>query len=171
MPLVTPFPRCVVASRRAFGRNSEQVAERPEVEIEIALIESEVLGQLLHALLELHERLAETLDLLVVQVPRLHAAKRLAFHELPQQLDQGEHELREPALDVLGIGLDAPRQRAPRAFEVTCKRLEVAAREQQPVDGVGHAAARSRSRTAKLYGGHGPVHANESSRWRCRASS
>src|SRR5881398_2317286 len=164
MPFVVSFSAVVCRpSLRAFDRNSEQVAERPEVEIEIALIEPELLGQLLHPLLELHERLPEALDLLVVQVSRFHAAKRLAFHELPEQLDEREHELREPALDVLRVGLDAARQSAARPFEIASERLEVAAREQEPIDGVGHAAAPSRSRTAKLYGGQGPVHANESS--------
>ena len=112
MPFAVPLPRLVVASLAAAGENSEQIAERPEVEIEIALLEPEVLRELVHALFELHERLAETLDLLVVEVPRLHAAKRLTFHELPEQLDQSEHELREPALEALLVALLA-RAAAP----------------------------------------------------------
>src|SRR5690242_4102051 len=136
MPLGRPpLPRLSVASLQAFGENSEQVAERPEVEIEVTPVEPEVLGQLVHALLELHERLAETLDLLVALVPRRHAAERLRAHQLPEQLDEGEHELCVPALDVLRIGLDAARQRAACSFEVACESLEIAACKEELVGG------------------------------------
>src|SRR4051812_42662916 len=146
----SPFPGFVVASLRTTGENSHQIAERSEIEIEVFLLEPEVLSELVHALFELHERLAETLDLLVVEVPHLHAAERLALHQLPQELDQREHELREPALDVLWVGLNPSRQRASRTFEIARDRREVAAGEQQPVDAVAHAATPSCSGAAKL---------------------
>src|SRR3954454_13088279 len=146
----SPFPRSVVASLRTTGENSQQITERPEIEIEVLLLEPEVLGELVHALLELHERLAETLDLLVVEVPDFHAAERLALHQLPQKLDQREHELCKPTLDVLRVRHDPSRQRAARAFEIARKRRQVAAREQQPVDAVAHAATPSCSGAAKL---------------------
>src|SRR3954464_3188659 len=146
----SPFPGFVVASLRTNGENSQQITERSEIELEVFLLEPEVLRELVHALLGLNNRLAETLDLLVVEVPHFHAAERLALHQLPQELDQREDELREPALDVLGVGLDPSRQRAPRAFEIARDRRQVAAREQQPVDAVAHAATPSCSGAAKL---------------------
>src|SRR4051794_22700492 len=168
----SPFPRFVVASLRTNGENSQQITERSEIEIQVFLLEPEVLRELVHALLELHERLPETLDLLVVEVPHFHAAERLALHQLPQELDQGEHELSEPTLDVLRVGLDPARQRAPRALEIARDRREVAACEQQPVDALAHAATPSCSGAAKLYGGHGPVHAKDrSSCRRCARST
>src|SRR5213593_3460888 len=52
--------------RRGVGA-LEQVAERAEAEVEVAVLEAELRLELLHPPLELHERLAEALDLLVGQ--------------------------------------------------------------------------------------------------------
>src|SRR5512135_1150692 len=77
----------------------QQIAERAEVEIEVSLLQPEVLGQLAHAAVELHEGLPQPLDLVVAEVAGLHAAQRLALHQLPQQLDQREDELGEALFD------------------------------------------------------------------------
>ena len=65
-------------------------------------VEPELVPQLVHALLELHERAAEALDLVVGQAAAVDAPQRLALHQLAQQLDHREHELREAALDGSG---------------------------------------------------------------------
>src|SRR4051794_2953148 len=98
--------------RLGAGRcGSEQLAEWAEVQVEVLGGEAEVLAQLGHALLEREEGLAEALDLLRCQVARIDAAQGLALHELAQELDNGEEELREPLLDALGVGVDAAGKR------------------------------------------------------------
>src|SRR2546429_770265 len=59
--------------------------------------------QLLQAALELHERLAQSLDLVGAQRADLDAPDRLALHQLADDVDELEHERRQPLLDVLAI--------------------------------------------------------------------
>ena len=70
-------------------------------------VEPELLAQLGHPPVELHERAAQALDLLLGQRAGVDAPQRLALHQLAQQLDDREHELGEPLLDRLGVGVDA----------------------------------------------------------------
>src|SRR5207248_5846911 len=134
------FPRIVFSllttpkgRLRLCRYDSEEVAERPEVQIQVAVLEPELGLELLHAALELHERLAEALDLLVGQGALLHAAKRLPLHQLAEQLDEGEDELREALLDLLGVGVHAPRERALEPVELAGHGVEVARAAEQPV--------------------------------------
>ena len=167
MPLgVPPFSSVCLSLPARPSAKTRQVTERPEIEIQISLLEPELLGQLVHPLLELHERLAETLDLLVRRGCPPPSAERLALHELPQQLDQRQHELREPVLDVLGIGLDPARQRAPRPLEVACDRLRGRRRRAGAVDAVASRRCSFLFGRGEAVGRPGPVHANESSGWR-----
>ena len=85
--------------------------------------------------LQLHQGLPEALDLLLGEVAGLHAAQRLALHELAEQLDEREHELGEPALGVLGVGLDAAGQRVVEAAQVARERVQVDRRGQHLVGG------------------------------------
>jgi hypothetical protein len=74
--------------------------------------------QLLHPLLELHEGLPEPLDLLVRERSGLHPPERLPLHQLPQQLHEGEDQLREALFDTLRVGVDAARQRRGDPLEL-----------------------------------------------------
>src|SRR5947207_2167314 len=85
----------------------EQVSERPEVDVQVTVLQLEMLLELLHTLIEPHEGLPHALDLLVGQRVQLHTPQRLPLHQLAQQLDQRQHELREAALDLVRIGVDA----------------------------------------------------------------
>src|SRR3954471_13495308 len=152
--------RCNYPGRRRG--NSEEVAERPEAQVEVAGVEAELALELFHALLELHERLAETIDLFVGQRRVVHPPQRLPFHQLPQEFDEREHELRQPALDRSRVGVDPSRKGGTDAVELVRQRPEVARRVQEPLLAGTHVA---RSSPAKLYGGHGPVHARLSSGW------
>src|SRR5947199_2732961 len=99
-PLLACQERVVVpATRLRPMENSEQVSERLEVQVQVAVLETELALQLLHPLLELHERLAEPFDLLVRQRPLVHPAQRLPLHQLAEQLDQRQHELSQALLD------------------------------------------------------------------------
>src|SRR3954467_15266362 len=90
---------------------SEQVAERPEVQVQVLRVKAELCAQLLHPLVQLHERPPQAFLLIRRKRSAVDAAQRLALHELAQQLDDREYELREPALELLGVGVHTPRQR------------------------------------------------------------
>src|SRR5690606_20107643 len=85
---------------------SEEPAERSQVEVEVVVGEVERVLQLVHALLQRHQGPAEPFDLLVGEAARLDAPDRLALHQLAQQLDQREHELRQTARHVVTVGVD-----------------------------------------------------------------
>src|SRR4051812_29780826 len=91
----------------ASSARSQEFAQRTQVDVEVLVLEPETLLQFLHPLLELHERLAEAFDLVFGQRAGFHAADGLALHELAEQLEQREHELCEPAFDVVRIGVHA----------------------------------------------------------------
>src|SRR5204862_7129460 len=104
---------------------SEQVPERAEVEVEVLRVEPELLAQLLHALVELHEGAAEPLDLVVGEAAAVDAAERLPLHELAEQLHDREHQLREAALQLLGIRVHAACEGAVERRKVARERVEV----------------------------------------------
>src|SRR4051794_707155 len=142
---------------------SEEISQRPQTQVEIAVPKADLRLQFFHALREPHEREPETLDLLVVECPLLHPAKRLPLHELTQELHERQHELRQPPLDLLRVGVDAPRERIPDLLQLPRDRLHVPVRGEQALDAVGgqcQAAA-----PPKLYGAQGPVHTTVSSGW------
>src|SRR3954471_15149672 len=130
---------------------SQEVSQRAEVEVEIRVLQAELGLELVHSLREAHEGEAETLGLVVVERPPLHPPKRLALHQLAQQLDQRQHELREPLLDLLRVGFDTARRRGAAAAEIECC-----------CDRLRHCPP-----PPKLYGAQGPVHVTD----RCGCSS
>src|SRR5689334_1250410 len=80
---------------RALSLLLQQVSERTEVQIQVGIREPELRLELLHPVGEEHEGLSEALDLVIVERPLLHASQRLPLHQLPQELDQRQHELRK----------------------------------------------------------------------------
>src|SRR5256885_15300781 len=108
---------------RANPLPSEEVPERPEVEVEVLVLEPELRLQLLHPLAQPHERLAEPLDLLVRQGSLLHPPHRLALHQLAEELDQRQDELRQAALHRLRVAVDPAREDAAELLEPACDSL------------------------------------------------
>src|SRR3954469_19991640 len=149
---------------RGLLQGSEQVPERPQIEVEVAALEPEVPLQLLHPLGELHERVAEALDLLVGESPRLHPPQRLPLHQLSQQLHEREHELSEPPLDAFRIRVDPPGEGVADPIELAEQPVQVGAAGEDAIR-FAHAA----TALAKLYGGQGPVQTTASSL--CASSS
>src|SRR5205823_776031 len=88
----------------------QQSSQGTEVQVQVTVVEAEVALQLLHALGEQHQRLPQALDLFVAQIAGLDSAQRLTLHQLAQELDDREYELRQPPLDALRIGVHPPRQ-------------------------------------------------------------
>src|SRR3954453_3282386 len=85
----------------------QQGSEWSEVEVEVFFREAELLPELVHPLVQLHEGVAEALDLLVVEAAGLHAPEGFPLHHSPEEVDDRQDEARETAFDVLGVGLYA----------------------------------------------------------------
>src|SRR6266404_1185713 len=88
----------IATGRLLWLRGSEQAAERAEVEIEVSGGKAEALADVADRVLEPHERAPHVLGLLGREAAGLHAADRLALHQLAQELDEREHEPRDRAL-------------------------------------------------------------------------
>ena len=88
----------------------------------------------------------------------------VALHQLAEELDEREHELREAALDLLGVGVDAARKGVLDVLEPARDPVQVAGRGEELVDRVlRRAHAVSSPLVPKEYGGHGPVQTSVSS--------
>src|SRR5882762_5268456 len=105
----------IATGRLLWLRGSEQAAERAEVEIEVSGGKAEALADVADRVLEPHERAPHVLGLLGREAAGLHAADRLALHQLAQELDEREHEPRDRALHVLGVGVPARRREIAHA--------------------------------------------------------
>src|SRR6201991_4071901 len=90
-----------VRASRAGGRSvaPEEGAEGAEVEVQVAQCQAVAAAQVRHRRVEPEQRLPERLDLVVAEVALVDPAQRLPFHQLPDQLDDGEDELEQVALD------------------------------------------------------------------------
>ena len=60
---------------------------------------------------ELGERDAQPLDLVLGERASLHAPDRLSLHQVADKLGDDEHELGEPFLQRVGVRVDPSRQR------------------------------------------------------------
>src|SRR3954470_8854824 len=138
---------------------SQQAPERPQLQVEVLVLEAELRFQLVHALGELHERLAHPIDLVVGEHSFVHPPQRLAFHQLPQELDERQDKLCETTLDRLRVGADARRERIHRAAGAARNTVEVAGR---PEELRQHGVVSHASPSANEYGAQGPVHVTES---------
>src|SRR6185312_6934917 len=138
---------------RPFSHRSDQSPQRPEVEIQVLVLDFEGLLQLRHPLLQQHEGLAQALDLVRGQRAAVDPAQRLALHQLTQQLDQSEDQLRQPFLETLAVGVDPPAQRPVEAIELIAEQRELGLAGEQLVPTRSlllAAAAHSRSSETKL---------------------
>src|SRR6266516_7720021 len=88
-----------------YGRPllSKEGAARAQVDVEVLARQAELLDQLRHPLIELHQVVPEPFGLLVGDGSVLDAADRLSFHELAEQFHDREHERRQAALGGLRI--------------------------------------------------------------------
>src|SRR6185312_9415259 len=86
-----------------------ELSKRTEIEIEIVGREAELRADLADRRFELHQRVADGLHFLARQRLLLHPPDRLTFHQPPEELDDREHQLRDRALHILGLGVPAQR--------------------------------------------------------------
>src|SRR3954447_24834140 len=100
-------------SRRLRALVGQQLAQRPEVDVEVGSRQVVASLELVHRLLEVHQAEAETLHLLVGEIALVDSAERLRLHELSHQLDDGEHELEQVTLHRLRVGLQPLWQQPP----------------------------------------------------------
>src|SRR5690349_6570049 len=94
------------------GSVAEQSAERSQVDVEVGGGQVVARLELVHGLLQMHQPVAEALDLLVGQVALVDATQRLLLHQLAHQLDDGQHQLEQVAFHGLRVGLEPLRQQA-----------------------------------------------------------
>src|SRR5439155_491486 len=95
----------------------------------------------MHLLFEPHQREAHPLDLVVAQRAALHSPDRLALEQLPEELYEGEHELREPLLDAVRIDVHVLRQDATKSLHLAPQLRELFL--------LGHAGGHPGSRVAE----------------------
>src|SRR5689334_9771750 len=103
----------------------DQLSEWAEVDVQVLLLELEVLAELFHLLLEQHERLSEPLDLFRRERAPLDPAQSLTLHQLANQLDQGQHQLRETLLEALAVRVDASPARRSESIELIAEKLQI----------------------------------------------
>src|SRR5437763_12660422 len=87
-----------------------QFSDGTEVEIEILSRQAEPRTDVADGLFELHECDAYRFDFLLGQRLLLHPANRLTLHQLAQELNDGEHELRHGSLHIVGLRIPAHRR-------------------------------------------------------------
>lgn len=84
----------------------QQRSQRPEVQVQVLGPQAVAVAQFGHAVVEEHQGQSDPLLLLLAQVALVDAAQRLALHELAQQLDDGQHQLDQVALDGVGLQVE-----------------------------------------------------------------
>ena len=108
--------------------------------------QAELVGQLVHFFFELHQGKSDALHLLVAETAAFHAAYGLSFEQLAQELDQRQHELRQPLLDAFRVDVDPARQRAAHLLELALGAPRVR-----------RSFLLTYATPTKVYGGHGPL--------------
>src|SRR5665213_4443745 len=83
---------------------SSQQLDGTEVEVEILRRQVEHPADVANGALDLHQRLANGLRLLLRHRPGFHPPDGLAFHELADELDERQDELDDRPLDLGGLG-------------------------------------------------------------------
>src|SRR5207248_9607490 len=100
---LAPCPSRAASGHPCVSPPSEQVAQRPEMHVQLRVREPEDVLELGHPLLEQHERLAEAVDLLLGERAVVDPAQRLSLHQLAQEFDQRQNELGEALLQPFRI--------------------------------------------------------------------
>lgn len=88
-----------------------------------------MLRQLMDLFFKLHQRESNSLNLLIGETAAVHTAYCLSFENLPQELDQRQHQLREPLLDTFRVHVYPLGQRATYVLQLTTECFEVFGRQ------------------------------------------
>src|SRR3990172_527102 len=78
-----------------------------EINVEIFFLKTKLLAQPPDLFGLTHEREAKPFDLLLRERTRIHPADGLFLQEFVEQLDEGQHELTEAVLDIVGVDFHA----------------------------------------------------------------
>jgi hypothetical protein len=109
-----------------FSWKTKRLKQLPHSQIEVQILRFQIeLGpQVPDRLFETHQGEADGLGLFRRHGACLHAAYRLAFHELPKELDQRQHQLHHRPLHVVRVRVPAWRACAPgKAIDLGAKVL------------------------------------------------
>src|ERR671934_183041 len=89
----TRHARRTLISRMIAQRGLHQLADRPEIEIQIIWRQAEARADVLYGFFKPHQRDADLFDFLRRERLRVHAANCLALHQLSQELHDRQNEL------------------------------------------------------------------------------
>src|SRR5262245_23307884 len=99
------------AATAASVRALQQFANRSKIKIQLLWCNVELFGEIENRLLQLHEREADVLRFVFGERPGFHAPDRLTLEELPDQLDERQHELQHGPSHFLWIRVPSRRTR------------------------------------------------------------
>src|SRR4051794_912401 len=143
----------------AIVSSLEQPAKGAEIDVQVVDGEPEVVAELVHLLLEKHERCSEPLYLVVGEPTGLNAAYGLLLHQLPEQLHQGQHQLDQALLHLFRVSTDATGEaRYVDVWSIGLERPDgvVCLRGSRAL-ALGGELGHEATADVKLNGGHGPV--------------
>ena len=95
----------VTAMAAASASVSTWSTPHSQIQVEVLRFQIELRPQISDGFLQPHQREAYGFGLLRGDGARFHAADGLAFHELPQELHERQHQLHHRTLHVIGIGI------------------------------------------------------------------
>src|SRR6185436_8784592 len=100
---------------QAFSRvpvsGLSQLAQRPQIDRQILVGQSECFLQLIHPVVQLQQREAKLLDLLITQAATIHSANGLMLQDAAQQFYHRKYKPRKTLLDLIRVGVDPLRKR------------------------------------------------------------
>src|SRR5580765_7699239 len=103
---------------------SGQLADRPEIEVQILGLEAELLREITNRLFEPHQREADRLCFLGGQGVRVHSPDCLALQNLADEFHERQHELQHRPANVVRIGVPPGRRGARKSIQLGSQRLE-----------------------------------------------
>src|SRR6185369_3364129 len=123
-------------------RFSDQLAQRTQIQVQVRRFEVELFGKAVDGLFKAHQGEADGFDLVRGQGLRLHAADGLLLHHLAEELDEGEDEAEDGALDVLGVGVPARRLVGRALLDLGAQGLQLFDLQADGVAVAGHLVVR-----------------------------
>jgi hypothetical protein len=87
-----------------------QLSQRTEIEVQILGGEAKEFADVPDGLFEPHQRNADGFNFFRGQRLLLHPPDRLTLHQLPQEFDNRQYQLRHRSLNIVGLGVPAQRR-------------------------------------------------------------
>jgi hypothetical protein len=92
---------------------ANQFAQRSQIDIQVLVGEPESFAEGSYLLTLAHQGQPQALAISLAQAAGFDPCEGLSFEQFMQQVDQGQHQLREPVLELVGFQIDAPPALGP----------------------------------------------------------